>query len=72
MIADGRQSIYDAPWTLIAPVLAIFVTVAGFNLLGDGLRRSLDVGWSRAGRRGARMSLLVARGLQVGARRTCR
>jgi peptide/nickel transport system permease protein len=43
MIADGRQSIYDAPWTLIAPVIAIFLTVAGFNLLGDGLRRNLDV-----------------------------
>lgn len=43
MIADGRQVIYEAPWTLLAPVLAIFVTVAGFNLLGGGLRRSLDV-----------------------------
>jgi peptide/nickel transport system permease protein len=43
MIADGREAIYQAPWNLLAPVLAIFVTVAGFNLLGDGLRRSLDV-----------------------------
>jgi peptide/nickel transport system permease protein len=43
MIADGREAINDAPWALIAPVCAIFVTVAGFNLLGDGLRRSLDV-----------------------------
>ena len=43
MIADGREVIYQAPWNLLAPVLAIFVTVAGFNLLGDGLRRSLDV-----------------------------
>ncbi len=43
MIADGRQSVYEAPWNLIAPVAAIFVTVAGFNLLGDGLRRALDV-----------------------------
>ena len=43
MIADGREAIYQAPWNLFAPVLAIFFTVAGFNLLGDGLRRSLDV-----------------------------
>ena len=43
MIADAREAIYQAPWNLLAPVLAIFVTVAGFNLLGDGLRRSLDV-----------------------------
>ena len=43
MIADGREAIYQAPWNLLAPVIAIFTTVAGFNLLGDGLRRSLDV-----------------------------
>ncbi|MBU6497352.1 MAG: ABC transporter permease [Rhodospirillales bacterium] len=43
MIADGREAIYQAPWTLLAPVLAIFLAVAGFNMLGDGLRRSLDV-----------------------------
>jgi peptide/nickel transport system permease protein len=43
MIADARQYIYDAPWTLVFPILAIFVTVLGFNVLGDGLRRTLDV-----------------------------
>ena len=43
MIADGREAVYQAPWNLLAPVLAIFLTVAGFNLLGDGLRRALDV-----------------------------
>jgi peptide/nickel transport system permease protein len=43
MIADGREAIFQAPWNLLAPVAAIFVTVAGFNMLGDGLRRSLDV-----------------------------
>ena len=43
MIADGRSTIYQAPFNLLAPVVAIFLTVAGFNLLGDGLRRSLDV-----------------------------
>jgi peptide/nickel transport system permease protein len=43
MIADARLTIYDAPWGLIFPILAIFLAVLGFNLLGDGLRRTLDV-----------------------------
>ena len=43
MIADARQFIYDSPWNLTFPILAIFVTVLGFNVLGDGLRRTLDV-----------------------------
>ncbi len=43
MIADARQTIYQNPWNLILPILCIFVTVLGFNLLGDGLRRTLDV-----------------------------
>jgi peptide/nickel transport system permease protein len=43
MIADARLAIYETPWNLVFPILAIFVTVLGFNLLGDGLRRTLDV-----------------------------
>ena len=43
MIADARQYIYDAPWSLFFPILAIFFAVFGFNMLGDGLRRTLDV-----------------------------
>jgi peptide/nickel transport system permease protein len=43
MIADARLSIYETPWNLVFPILAIFLTVLGFNLLGDGLRRTLDV-----------------------------
>lgn len=42
MIADARQDIYNAPWSLVLPSLAVFVTVFAFNILGDGLRRSLD------------------------------
>ncbi|WP_323039871.1 ABC transporter permease [Gemmobacter sp.] len=42
MIADARQDIYTSPWSLILPAFAVFVTVFGFNILGDGLRRSLD------------------------------
>ncbi|MFM8979327.1 MAG: ABC transporter permease subunit, partial [Planctomycetia bacterium] len=29
-------------WLVLPPGLAIAVTVLGFNLLGDGLRRALD------------------------------
>jgi peptide/nickel transport system permease protein len=43
MIADARASIYQSAWNLILPVLAIFIAVLGFNVLGDGLRRTLDV-----------------------------
>ncbi len=42
MIADARQYMYQAAWGLIVPVLGIFLTVLAANLLGDGLRRSLD------------------------------
>jgi peptide/nickel transport system permease protein len=50
MIADARQNIYQAPWNLICPILAIFVTVFGFNILGDGLRRTLDTRLSQTER----------------------
>lgn len=43
MIADARQTIYGAPWNLVFPILTIFLAVLGFNTLGDGLRRTLDV-----------------------------
>jgi peptide/nickel transport system permease protein len=43
MIADARQYVYQSPWNLLIPIAAIFVAVAAFNLMGDGLRRTLDV-----------------------------
>ena len=42
MVADGRTVILDQWWVATFPVLAIFVTVLGFNLLGDVLLRVLD------------------------------
>ena len=42
MISDSREYYLDAPWTMVFPGLAIFLTVLGFNLLGDGLRDVLD------------------------------
>jgi peptide/nickel transport system permease protein len=50
MIADARQYVYQSPWNLLFPMLAIFITVAAFNLLGDGLRRTLDVRLADIGR----------------------
>lgn len=50
MIADARQYIYQSPWNLLLPMLAIFVTVCAFNLLGDGLRRTLDVRFAQIAR----------------------
>jgi peptide/nickel transport system permease protein len=34
--------IHDYPWLALFPGIAIFVTVLGFNLFGDGLRDALD------------------------------
>jgi ABC-type dipeptide/oligopeptide/nickel transport system permease subunit len=42
MLGEGRQYIFSAPAMLTFPGLAIFLTVLGFNLLGDGLRDALD------------------------------
>ena len=41
MLSAGRNYITRAPWMLIEPGLAIFVTVA-FNVFGDGVRDLLD------------------------------
>jgi peptide/nickel transport system permease protein len=49
MIADARQNVYQSPWNLLLPIFAIFFAVAAFNLLGDGLRRTLDVRLAEAG-----------------------
>jgi peptide/nickel transport system permease protein len=50
MIADARQYVYQSPWNLLLPALTIFLTVTSFNLLGDGLRRTLDVRLAESGR----------------------
>ncbi len=42
MIADARKEIYQSVWGMILPVSAIVITVLGFNLLGDGIRRTFD------------------------------
>jgi peptide/nickel transport system permease protein len=47
-IAESREFLPDAWWYAAAPGLAIFLTVMGFNLLGDGLRDVLDPRLRRA------------------------
>lgn len=42
MLGAGRNYMAFAPWLTSFPGLAIFVTVLGFNFIGDGLREALD------------------------------
>ena len=42
MINDGRSMLQISPWMVLAPGLAIFITVMIFNLLGDTLRDFMD------------------------------
>lgn len=42
MVAEGRGQIFTAWWISTFPGLAIFLTVLGFNLIGDALRDLLD------------------------------
>jgi peptide/nickel transport system permease protein len=42
MLKAAAQYMQVAPWLSFFPGVAIFITVLGLNLLGDGLRRALD------------------------------
>lgn len=42
MLNEGRSYMQNAPWLMIFPGLAIFITVVVFNMLGDGLRDIMD------------------------------
>ena len=39
---QGRELVLIAPWVLTAPGIAVFLSVLGFNLVGDALRDLLD------------------------------
>ena len=41
-ISEGRRWLMTAPWVSLVPGVAIMITVLGLNLLGDGLRDTLD------------------------------
>jgi peptide/nickel transport system permease protein len=42
MIAEGRNFLIMAPHISTFPGIALMITVVGLNLLGDGLRDTLD------------------------------
>ena len=42
MLNVAQRYLTNAPWIAIWPGVAIFLSVLGFNLLGDGLRDALD------------------------------
>jgi peptide/nickel transport system permease protein len=48
MISESREFLPEAWWYALAPGVAIFIVVMGFNLLGDGLRDILDPRLRRA------------------------
>jgi peptide/nickel transport system permease protein len=41
-MAEGRIYFQTAPWILFFPGLLLAITVLAVNILGDGLRDSLD------------------------------
>ena len=42
MVSAGRQFMFDSPWVVAAPGLAIAAVSLAFNLFGDALRDVLD------------------------------
>jgi peptide/nickel transport system permease protein len=42
MLSESGRAFEFAPWLMIFPGLALFLTTLGFNLVGDGLRDALD------------------------------
>ena len=47
MMSDGRSMLQTAPWVVLAPGGAIFLSVMIFNLLGDTVRDILDPKYRR-------------------------
>ena len=42
MLSTSKSYISVAPWTVIFPAIAFFISVLGFNLFGEGLRNMLQ------------------------------
>ncbi len=42
LISDGRDYITSAPWVVIAPGIALMITILAFNFMGDGIRDVFD------------------------------
>ena len=42
MVNTGKDYLYQAPWYLFAPGVAMFITILGINLIGDKVRDHFD------------------------------
>ncbi|MDX1358229.1 MAG: ABC transporter permease subunit [Clostridia bacterium] len=42
MLASSRSFVTVAPWMVLFPAIAFFISVLGFNLFGEGLRNNLQ------------------------------
>lgn len=42
MISEGRDFLYDQPWIVLAPGVAVLISAVGINLFGDFLRDYFD------------------------------
>jgi len=42
LFLDGRRSISNRPWMMLAPAISLTLVAVAFNLLGDSLRDALD------------------------------
>jgi peptide/nickel transport system permease protein len=42
MIAEGTESLRNAPWLTLVPSAFLVLTVVGINIVGDWLRDALD------------------------------
>ena len=67
MLSEARDQITTAPWLSVFPGLAIFFTVLGLNLLGDGLRDISTRNRRRGADEGTRMTtpLLKVENLRI-------
>lgn len=59
MLSTLTTDIFVGPWKMLAAGSMVFLTVLGFNLLGEGLRRRLSI--EQLSRRETRLSLAVER-----------
>ena len=42
MLSEAREFMRTAPWLILFPAIAIVITAASINLIGDGMRDALD------------------------------
>jgi peptide/nickel transport system permease protein len=42
MLATARKFVQTAPWLVISPAVAFFISILGFNMIGEGLRVKLN------------------------------